>query len=77
MINVRNRLLKIDSKRKNCANVPKIKKLSVEIRAFFTSAKRGRVRRAATGGNSYLWKAVIFETEIEHTQYIVNDSVAI
>ena len=58
MINVRNRLLKIDSRRKNCANVPKIKKLSVKIIAFFTSAKRGRVRRAATGGNSNLWKAV-------------------
>ena len=51
LINVRNRLLKIDRKRNNCFNAPRIKKLNLEIKAYFKNSRASRVRQAATGGN--------------------------
>ena len=58
LINVRKRLLNIDRRNKTCFNTPRIKTLSIEIRSYFKNVKISRVKQAATGGNTNLWKAV-------------------
>ena len=58
LINKRKRFIKIDKIRKNSANAPKIKMLNLEIRKFFATQTKNRVRSAVTGGNTNLWRAV-------------------
>ena len=57
-INVRKRLIKQDRLRSNGTNVPLIRSLNEDIRAYFCNAKINRVRQTAVGGNLNLWKAV-------------------
>ena len=58
-INRRNCLLKRDQINKTTLNFPSIKLLSREISNYFSRQRRiGNVKRAATGPNGNLWRAV-------------------
>ena len=58
VINRHKRLLKIDKINKTTLNLPSIKLLSREISNYFSRQRIGNVKRAATGPNGNLWRAV-------------------
>ena len=58
LINRRKRLLKIEKINKTTLNLPSIKLLSREISNYFSRQRIGNVKRAATGPNGNLWRAV-------------------